>query len=270
MTARISTALVLIPLVLVLIFYAPLWLFLMVAECFLLASLWELMAILPHYGARGYSVTYLLAFLLPWVWVYQTGRVAVFCLAGGLVLGAWSVVGSGRGPVKAGFPSAAANLMAFFYIGIPFALIASFHPRQGPLPYDRSRGLELVLVLVTIWASDSGAYFVGRALGKHKISPILSPNKSLEGYLAAFVFAVVAALLYGHFLAVGSILFLLLAGAVVGLAGMVGDLFESLLKRGAAIKDTSSLIPGHGGVLDRVDSLLFAFPAYYLFSILIE
>jgi phosphatidate cytidylyltransferase len=113
--------------------------------------------------------------------------------------------------------------------------------------------------------SDAAALFVGRAIGRHNITPLISPNKTLEGYFAGLVLPVAIALVIGKYmLPESSPQFLVLISFIIAAAGTVGDLFESILKRGAEIKNTSNLIPGHGGVLDRVDSLLFAVPAYYL------
>jgi phosphatidate cytidylyltransferase len=118
--------------------------------------------------------------------------------------------------------------------------------------------------------SDAAALFVGRAIGRHRITPAISPNKTLEGYLAALVVPAFVALAFGHYLlSESSHLSLVLTSIGIAAAGTLGDLFESVLKRGAGIKDTSRLIPGHGGVLDRIDSLLFAVPAYHLTTTLL-
>jgi len=118
-----------------------------------------------------------------------------------------------------------------------------------------------------VWVDDSAAYLIGRAVGRHKFSPAISPAKTWEGFVggtAATVFVTFVALYKDRdeFLSIGQILLL---GAALAVAAPVGDLFESLLKRASGIKDSSSLIPGHGGILDRIDALLFVFPAYALF-----
>jgi len=117
-----------------------------------------------------------------------------------------------------------------------------------------------------VWAADSGGYFVGRAYGKRKLAPYVSPNKTLEGLygslatgtLVAIVFALCAGLTVNHLSG------LLLVVIITVLASVVGDLFESLLKRHAGAKDSSQLIPGHGGVLDRLDAVLAALPVFAL------
>ncbi len=138
-----------------------------------------------------------------------------------------------------------------------------------------SGGLLLLIPVVATWASDTGAYAVGRAMGRHKLIPSVSPGKTVEGAIGGLVASILVTWALSSWLLrpgahldfrwrpVGVILF----GAVVSVAAQVGDIAESLLKRDAGVKDSSHLIPGHGGVLDRVDSLLFVFPvAYVLFG----
>jgi phosphatidate cytidylyltransferase len=145
-------------------------------------------------------------------------------------------------------------------------------PRQ--LSMDDALGASLVLyVIAIVWSCDTGAFLVGIAFGRHKLFPRVSPSKSIEGAVAGFLCAVgVAFAGYAWFARQeGGDIFLtapqaLVLGALLGIAGQLGDLVESLLKRDARVKDASSTIPGHGGVLDRFDSLLFSAPVafYYL------
>jgi phosphatidate cytidylyltransferase len=132
----------------------------------------------------------------------------------------------------------------------------------------RAGGPQLVLFLVGVtWAGESTAYLVGSSIGRHRLAPILSPRKTVEGAIAQVVISVAAAMALGYWLlpacgltgAAG-------AGAVLGVIGQVGDLAESAIKRSIGTKDTADLIPGHGGMLDRIDSLLFNAPALYLYS----
>ena len=123
--------------------------------------------------------------------------------------------------------------------------------------------------MFSIWACDTAAYFIGSAIGKHKLFPRVSPNKSWEGSIAGFIFAVaafyVSKILMLDFINLTDAIIL---GVIVGTVGQLGDLIESLLKRDAEVKDSSSLIPGHGGVFDRFDSLLLTAPIVYIYMTL--
>ncbi|MFC0819437.1 phosphatidate cytidylyltransferase [Moraxella marmotae] len=124
----------------------------------------------------------------------------------------------------------------------------------------------LMYVFLLVWCADSGAYFVGRKFGKCKLAPAVSPNKSIEGLLGGLAVAGIVTVLVGNYLqlsGVALLLFLLLSWLTV-LASVLGDLFESMLKRRADIKDSGNILPGHGGVLDRIDSLLSAIPIFAL------
>jgi len=135
-----------------------------------------------------------------------------------------------------------------------------------------SGGLLLLLPLITTWASDTGAYAVGRALGRHKLIPAVSPGKTVEGAIGGLLASMLVAWALTQFLLrpaaqldfrwrpLGAIA----VGAVISVAAQLGDLAESLFKREAGVKDASNIIPGHGGVLDRVDSLLFVLPISFI------
>lgn len=263
MILRIGTALVLIPIVLAVLFYAPLWLFLLVVDLFLLAGLWEFNKLAAAGGGELYRIVYPAVLLMPWAWRLGAERFLMLFVAVVLVTLVHAVV-SAR-DVRLGFPSASSNVLALTYLGLPFALLADFHPRAIAGAYEMTRALGLLQIFAIVWMSDGGAYFVGKAVGRHRVSKVISPNKTAEGYAAAVVCGVLGGWISGMlWLAEEPLYFHLLAGLIVSVAAILGDLFESLLKRGAGIKDTSSWIPGHGGVLDRVDSLLFAVPTYYL------
>ena len=122
----------------------------------------------------------------------------------------------------------------------------------------------IFLTLMVIMSCDSFAYFVGSKFGKRKLYPAVSPNKSIEGGLGGLFGSVLAVLIArATFLPTIGIADGLLIGLLLGVAGQLGDLFESLLKRACKVKDSGNMIPGHGGILDRLDSLLFAFPLVY-------
>jgi phosphatidate cytidylyltransferase len=130
------------------------------------------------------------------------------------------------------------------------------------------RGLAWMLtVILAIWVGDSVALLAGRAFGKKKLAPTISPNKSQEGAFAGIAASIAVGAVSVQGFGLGDWWLGLVAGAVIGIAGQIGDLAESVLKRQAGVKDSGSMIPGHGGVLDRIDALLFAFPAGFLMAI---
>ena len=126
----------------------------------------------------------------------------------------------------------------------------------------------IILALLVTWATDTGAYFSGRALGRHRLAPRISPKKTWEGSIGGLLWAVGGALLLSWLFGVpGNPLHAAAVGAIVGIVSQLGDLAESMLKRQTGVKDSGRSIPGHGGVLDRLDSLLFAVPVVYYYAI---
>lgn len=175
-----------------------------------------------------------------------------------LVVGAGLVTLGSGGPAPAVVTRAAMLVMAPLYVGVPLGALAWVHIIYGPLT------LAFALVLITV--SDSTQYFCGRAFGARKLAPTVSPAKTVEGALGGVVAAAVGGALLAPLWIYGvTWLEGLALGVVLCAAGIVGDLFESLLKRSAGVKDSSTLIPGHGGVLDRIDAYLFAGPVFVLF-----
>jgi phosphatidate cytidylyltransferase len=126
----------------------------------------------------------------------------------------------------------------------------------------------LLFALVIVWVSDSAAYFAGKSIGKHALAPHLSPNKTWEGTIAGFLGSLTVGFAFARWLNV-PLVHLLGMAAVGNVAGQVGDLLESAYKRSAGIKDSGSLLPGHGGVLDRIDALILAIPVVWYYWILI-
>lgn len=123
-----------------------------------------------------------------------------------------------------------------------------------------------LVVILTTWAGDTAAYSVGRAWGRRKFAPAVSPNKTVEGAAGGLVGSMVASALAFQSFGLGNWWQGLIVGGVIGIAGQTGDLAESLLKRQAGVKDSGAVIPGHGGILDRIDALLFAFPAGFVIA----
>ena len=156
-----------------------------------------------------------------------------------------------------GLAAAGAVVGGAIWVGVPLGLLARVHDIGGPS--------AVLLLLGTVVVSDSSQYYTGRLLGRHLLAPTVSPKKTIEGALGGVVFGTAAMVLGGRWvLPYVGVPLLVGTGLAVVLLGICGDLFESRLKRLAGLKDSSSLIPGHGGVLDRIDALLFAAPAFYL------
>ena len=174
-----------------------------------------------------------------------------------IVAGAVSV-GQGR-PAQGVLADVSATAFAPVYLGLPLGALASVR-------IDDVGGREAVLLLLAvIVVSDSAQYYTGRAFGRRPLAPTISPKKTVEGAVGGVVFGTAAMSVGGVYVFSAPVAILALLGAAISLLGIVGDLFESLLKRSAGVKDSSNLIPGHGGVLDRIDSWLFAAPVYYVF-----
>jgi phosphatidate cytidylyltransferase len=174
-----------------------------------------------------------------------------------------------RGTAGRPLGAAAATLLGVLYTG--GLLSFGYGLREHPYAVGDRAGTALVAFpLVLTWASDIGAYFVGRAIGGRKLIPAVSPGKTVSGALGGLAVTVIAAWAYVRFVLTPTALLTmtiagsLLFGAVISIAAQVGDLVESLFKREANVKDSSRLIPGHGGLLDRLDSLLFVLPVAYL------
>ena len=152
---------------------------------------------------------------------------------------------------------AAASVFPSLYIGLPIGAMVAIRESRGPE--------VLFLMMLTVFVSDSAQYYSGRAFGRRKLAERISPKKTIEGAIGGFVFG-------GVFLAIAGSWWLPamppLLRAVLGVTlvalGIAGDLFESMLKRSVGVKDSSALIPGHGGILDRIDALLFVAPVYYI------
>jgi phosphatidate cytidylyltransferase len=174
-----------------------------------------------------------------------------------ITIGAFTVATGQPGPAI--LRDTAAALLPILYIGVPLGSVAAIRligGREG-----------ILLLIATIVVSDSAQYYTGRAIGRRPLAPSISPGKTVEGAIGGLALGTTAMSLGGlRVFPDASHVMLMLTAATVVTAGMVGDLFESLLKRSAGVKDSSDLIPGHGGVLDRIDSWLFAGPVYYVFA----
>ncbi len=204
---------------------------------------------LPFLPSLAATLAACAAVALPWVHMPSLFGVIIVALA-------VSLMTSGRhgAPLVHG---AAAGMLAPVYIGLPLGALVGIH---------QIAGREGVLTLIaTVAASDTFQYYSGRTFGKRPLAPTISPKKTIEGAIGGFVLAPLALVAMAYWwlprLNPGAVW---LAGLGIVMAGIAGDLFESSFKRAAGLKDSGSLIPGHGGVLDRIDALLFCAPLFYL------
>lgn len=156
---------------------------------------------------------------------------------------------------------AALSIIGALYIGFGFSYMAATRSLHDGL-------MLTLLVILGIWATDSGAYFIGKAIGKRKLWPAISPNKTVEGSLGGLLLSIVVVLLINALAGNISAAHALLIALITGVAGQMGDLVESAFKRHFGVKDSGQILPGHGGVLDRCDSWLFVFPILHLFGLI--
>jgi len=185
-----------------------------------------------------------------------TGVALDAVLVSGLVALAASTLGASRGE-RGALGRASAAVFPMLYLGLPIGSMIAIRAEAGRE--------ALFLLMLTVMASDTAQYYTGRALGRRLLAPAISPKKTVEGAIGGFVSGGLLLAIAGAWWLPGfPIGFRALLGMAVVALGIAGDLFESMLKRSAGVKDSSALIPGHGGVLDRIDALLFAAPVYYV------
>ncbi len=281
---RVLTALVLIPVVVALVLWAPLpWVAIAFGLVIVLALL-EYFTLGQQIGHRGYRLwTCTCALGLVFV-QFLTTRAETFSLAGGLflernstaamltlfpflfvvfVLGAAGIVLTTRRPLVETLPSLGISASGLLFVALPLSFGIPLHgmPRLGPR--------LLLFVLVLVWAGDTAAYFAGRSIGRWKLAPNLSPNKTWEGAAANLIASLVVGAVFSRWTGVG-LRTMLLCAALANVAGQIGDLVESAYKRSAGAKDSGGLLPGHGGMLDRIDALVFAVPVvWYYFKLVL-
>jgi phosphatidate cytidylyltransferase len=245
---RVLTALALIPIVVYVVLFANWWVLFAVVAAVAALCYHEYNAIAAAYGfgAPGPLGFGLGLLLLSW-----RGDAWPVPVAGALLILALGM----RGDLAKCLPRASLLITGVVYV---------FGCWRFALPLREINPHWLMFALLVNWVGDAGAYYVGRPFGRHKMAPRVSPKKSWEGAAASVATAVIAGSAYLAFFvpAVGIPKAMLLA-ACANAAGQIGDLAESAMKRGAAVKDSGTLLPGHGGFLDRVDSTLFALPVVY-------
>ena len=264
---RVLTAIVLAPLVLAIVFFGPKWLLTVAVAAVAMVAAWEFLALTEHRGAKPPRVAVTIAigclFLGNFQWPEETGTLFGLLSIGLLIYCTFS------SPVERALADATSCIFALFYLGLTLVTL--------PMLREAANGPSLLAFLfLTVWAGDSAAMYIGRAFGRRKLAPALSPNKTWEGTIGSLLGSMAAA---GILLGVALLLtqwgsaklsfgdeawwYWLILAAVVNAAAQVGDLAESALKRSAGVKDSGSILPGHGGMLDRIDALLLAAPVLW-------
>jgi phosphatidate cytidylyltransferase len=293
MLKRIATALVLIPVVILLVLRAPVPVVAAVAGAVALVTVQEFLKLTESYDVQPlrlptYTFVGLFFLLLAADSGGETPQLSAlkFVLALGFACAIapflFLTIAMRRTQMKGSYPAAAASAFAFAYIALPMAMLVQLRQQWAG-------AFWLLYLLLVVWAGDIFAYFVGRSLGRHLMAPRISPKKTWEGAAASLAASlVVGILLFNHALQISSFLLriglmqrrdglfglekpeiwpIVLLTIALNVAAQLGDLVESLIKRGAGVKDSGTILPGHGGMLDRIDALLFAAPVLWFYAV---
>jgi phosphatidate cytidylyltransferase len=293
MLKRIATALVLIPVVILLVLRAPVPVVAAVAGAVALVTVQEFLKLTESYEVQPlrlptYTFVGLFFLLLAADSGGETPQLSAlkFVLALGFACAIapflFLTIAMRRTQMKGSYPAAAASAFAFTYIALPMAMLVQLRQQWAG-------AFWLLYLLLVVWAGDIFAYFVGRSLGRHLMAPRISPKKTWEGAAASLAASlVVGILLFNHALQISSFLLrigliqrrdglfglekpeiwpIVLLTIALNVAAQLGDLVESLIKRGAGVKDSGTILPGHGGMLDRIDALLFAAPVLWFYAV---
>ncbi len=291
MIKRIATAIVLIPIVLLLVLKAPISVLTIVAGAVALLAVAEFLKLTTHYGVQPLAPATYAYVVLFFVFLIiatsgHTPLVETTAVIYGITLATvlapflFLTLAMRRPLLSGGYPAAAASAFAFAYVVLPMTLLIEIRQMAAG-------AIWVIYTLLVVWAGDIFAYFVGKAIGRHRMSPEVSPKKTWEGAIASVAASVIigtlwfqyapgisSALLRAGFigrrdgifgLEQPSLLPIVVLSAVVNFAAQFGDLVESLIKRGANVKDSGSILPGHGGMLDRIDAMLFAVPIVWAY-----
>ncbi len=268
---RILTAAVLIPVVLLLVLKAPFWLITLVTAAVAELGAWEYLGLADASGAKTPRILVMAAVAVLFGCAFRNADLIGPALAGLTLL--LFLICVFRSPLERVLLDTAASVFGLIYVGFALATI--------PLVSAQAGGPSLLLLLLfVVWSGDIAALYVGRSLGRRKLAPRLSPNKTWEGTLASVAGSLAITLALIALAGVlarrgidllaypGSIWHWLVLALVLNVAAQLGDLAESGLKRGAGVKDSGALLPGHGGILDRIDALLLAAPVLWYAQLL--
>ncbi len=263
---RVITGAVLIPLVLLLVFKGPFWLITLAVALVAELATWEFLALADASGARTPRILVLAAVALLFTTTFFRPEFLA-PLLGALTLLIF-IVCAFRSPLARVLADATSSVFAILYIALSLSTV--------PLISAQENGPSLLLFLFfVVWSGDIAALYIGRAYGRKKLSPSISPNKTWEGAVGSVLGSLLITLLLVYLASLaahrgidviaypGSIFHWLFLAILLNIAAQVGDLIESAVKRGAGVKDSGTLLPGHGGILDRIDALLLAAPVLW-------
>ena len=275
MLSRILTAVGLIPLVLALVWWGPPELLSAAAAVVAILALIEFFNLADRMGLRAFRYWTLGCAVALFYSQYSAGFVERHSFSGWSIMRqtasaevpldfvimvfvfGLAVIGiSTRRPMYEVLPGMAAGAAGLLFVALPFSYLVRIDE------VERNGRRLILFTLFLIWAGDTLAYFVGKALGRAKMAPELSPKKTWEGAFANLVGSLVIGFAFARWMDTDLVAILVIA-ALANIAGQLGDLIESAYKRGAAVKDSGSLLPGHGGILDRIDSLILASPVVW-------
>jgi phosphatidate cytidylyltransferase len=271
---RFLTAAILIPLVVAAIWRGPTWLIAIMAAFVAIAGMLEFFSIAARLGIQAYRLwSCLAAAAIIGQQLYasrmasishlgdlldRSPRISLELVLFGFVLGTAAIsLGTARSLPEV-LPSIAVSAGGLIFVVLPFSAVVRIHGVDLVGPW------LLLFTVVLVWVGDTAAYFVGRGVGRWKMAPRISPNKTWAGSIANFLGSLFVAAVFGYWTRIPTWHMLGMA-AVGNVAGQVGDLFESAWKRSAAVKDSGAILPGHGGMLDRVDALILAAPAVWYY-----
>jgi phosphatidate cytidylyltransferase len=277
MLVRILTGLVLIPIVVILVWWAPPAILTVAAAIVAIIALFEFFDLGERIGLHAFRKWTIVCTAALFYAQHSLGLVETHGLSGGVsiireaaggtlsiegvllvfLFGAVAIGLGTRGSLHDVLPGVAISAAGLLFVALPFSYIMRIYEIGH-------RGRELVLfTLALVWAGDILAYFVGRSLGHLPMAPALSPKKTWEGAFANVIGSLLVAIFFAKWMQLDAAA-LLITAALANVAGQAGDLIESAYKRGAVVKDSSSLLPGHGGMLDRIDSLILASPVVWV------
>jgi len=278
MLARILTGAVLIPIVVALVWYAPPLLLAAIASGVAILALLEFFRLAEGAGLRafrGWTIVSTLAIFLSQAFAgvqtvlrdepnhvtisrgFAAEYLSLDVVLIVFLLGSAIIILATRRPIHEALPAIGASSAGLLFIALPFSYLV----RLNEIP---DQGRQLVLfTLCLVWAGDIVAYFVGRGIGRVRMAPILSPKKTWEGAAGNLAASIAVGYAFARWMQAGVSAIILIA-ALANIAGQIGDLLESAYKRGASVKDSGGILPGHGGMLDRIDSLILAAPVVWV------